>query len=200
MAVYRGKYILEGLGSISPEMEHNLDIAYDICMSYKGDFPCEMCGRCCHQPHIVVRPEEIDRVSTAAGIPLPVFMTEYLVRMPDGRFLFRKTDPCAFLGKDNRCTIWKDRPQICDDFPYAVSMFMSRVYLALTNPDADIMSLISYMDDEWPCTRVIKADIASKIEAARKDVVAQRSGAPRRSRAARPRTRRTVCRGPAPPG
>ena len=200
MAVYRGKYILEGLGSISPEMEHNLDIAYDICMSYKGDFPCEMCGRCCHQPHIVVRPEEIDRVSTAAGIPLPVFMTEYLVRMPDGRFLFRKTDPCAFLGKDNRCTIWKDRPQICDDFPYAVSMFMSRVYLALTNPDADIMSLISYMDDEWPCTRVIKADIVSKIEAARKDVVAQRSGAPRRSRAARPNTRRTVCRGPAPPG
>ena len=68
------------------------------------------------------------------------------------------------------------------------------------NPDADIMSLISYMDDEWPCTRVIKADIASKIEAARKDVVAQRSGAPRRSRAARPNTRRTVCRGPAPPG
>lgn len=200
MAVYRGKYILEGLGSISPEMEHNLDIAYDICMSYKGDFPCEMCGRCCHQPHIVVRPEEIDRVSTAAGIPLPVFMTEYLVRMPDGRFLFRKTDPCAFLGKDNRCTIWKDRPQICDDFPYAVSMFMSRVYLALTNPDADIMSLISYMDDEWPCTRVIKADIVSKIEAARKDVVAQRSGAPRRSRAARPSTRRTVCRAPAPPG
>ena len=69
MAVYRGKYILEGLGSITPEMEHNLDLAYGICMSYKEDFPCEMCGRCCHQPHIVVRPEEIDRISSSANIP-----------------------------------------------------------------------------------------------------------------------------------
>ncbi len=56
MAVYRGKYILQGLGTISPAMEHNLDIAYGICTSYR-DVPCEMCGRCCHQPEIVVRPE-----------------------------------------------------------------------------------------------------------------------------------------------
>lgn len=175
MAVYRGKYVLQGLGTITPEMEHNLDIAYEICMSYKDGFPCEMCGRCCHQPHIAVRPEEIDRVSSAAGIPLYTFMTEYLVQMPDGRFLMRRTDPCAFLGEDNRCTIWKDRPEICDEFPYAVSMFMSRVYLALTNDDADIMDLISYMDDTWPCTRVIKADIGDRIEARRGDVIRARS-------------------------
>ena len=50
-------------------------------------------------------------------------------------------------------------------------MFMSRVYLALTNPDADINELISYMDDTWPCTSVIKKDIADRVEAARKDVV-----------------------------
>ena len=44
MAIYRGKYILEGLGTITPQMEHNLDIAYEICMSYKDKFPCEMCA------------------------------------------------------------------------------------------------------------------------------------------------------------
>lgn len=175
MAVYRGKYILEGLPSISPGMEHNLDLAYDICMSYKGRFPCEMCGRCCHQPHIVVRPDEIDRVASAAGILIPDFLRDYLVRTDDGRFLFKRTDPCAFLGPDRRCTIWRDRPQICDDFPYAVSMFMSRVYLALVNPDADIMSMISYMDDSWPCTREIRRDIAERVEAARPMVVPQRS-------------------------
>ena len=98
-------------------------------------------------------------------------MRNYLVQTGDGRFLFKKTNPCAFLGPDNRCRIWKDRPQICDDFPYAVSMFMSRVYLALTNPDADIDELIAYMDDDWPCTRVIKDDIAQRIEAARDRVV-----------------------------
>ncbi|MBR1973365.1 MAG: YkgJ family cysteine cluster protein [Candidatus Methanomethylophilaceae archaeon] len=171
MATYRGRYDLQGLGTITPEMEHNLDIAYEICMSYRPEFPCEMCGRCCHQPNIVIRPEEVDRVSSAAGIPLYQFMTEYVYRTPDGRMLLAKTEPCAFLGKDNRCKIWKNRPSICDDFPYAVSMFMSRVYLALTNPDVDILDLIGYMDEEWPCTRVIRESIGRKVEERRGDVV-----------------------------
>ncbi|MCQ2069712.1 MAG: YkgJ family cysteine cluster protein [archaeon] len=169
MAVYRGKYILEGLNKISPEMERDLDLAYDICMSYRDDFPCEMCGRCCHQPNIVIRPEEVDRVSNAAGIDLGTFMTQYVRQTYDGRILFNKTEngPCRFLGKDKKCTIWKDRPQICDDFPYAVSMFMSRVYLALTNPEADVLELISYMDDKWPCTKVIRSSIFKKVEEGR---------------------------------
>ncbi len=171
MAVYREKYILYGLDSISPEMEHNLDLAYDICMSYRGAFPCEMCGRCCHQPHIMVCPEEIDRVSAAAGIQPYDFIRDYLVRTEDGRFLFKRTNPCAFLGKDNKCKIWRSRPQICDDFPYVVSMFMSRVYLALTNPDADVEALTSYMDDDWPCSRIIKRDITDRVVSARKNVI-----------------------------
>jgi Fe-S-cluster containining protein len=81
--------------------------------------------------------------------------------------LFRKTGPCAFLGKDNRCTIWKDRPEVCRVFPYAASMFMSRVYIAISNEEADIIELLGYMDDSWPCTKVIKADISERIEKAK---------------------------------
>ena len=167
MAVYREKYVLRGLKEISPEMERDLDLAYDICMSYKDDFPCEMCGRCCHQPNIAVLPEEVDRIAAAAGISLHEFVTKYLVRASDGRLLLSKTDPCAFLGKDNRCRIWRDRPEICRDFPYAVSMFMSRVYLALTDDDADIAELTEYMDGSWPCTRIIRSSISEKIKETR---------------------------------
>lgn len=166
MAVYRGKYILQGLNHITPEMERDLDRAYGICNSY-SDIPCEMCGKCCSQPEIIVRPEEIDRVSVAGGIPLYEFMKDYLVQTDDGRFLFKKTKPCAFLGKDKRCTIWNDRPEICNDFPYMVSRFMSRVYLAITNDDADILDLISYMDAKWPCTKIIRSTISEKVEKAR---------------------------------
>jgi len=167
MAVYRGKYVLRGLKEISPEMERDLDLAYGICMSYKDDFPCEMCGRCCHQPNIAVLPEEVDRIASAAGIPLHDFITEYLLRTSDGRLLFSRTDPCAFLCEDNRCRIWKDRPEICRDFPYAVSMFMSRAYLALTDDKADILELIEYMDDSWPCTKIIRSSISEKIKETR---------------------------------
>ena len=167
MAVYRGKYVLRGLREITPEMEKDLDLAYGICMSYKDGFPCEMCGRCCHQPNIVVRPEEVDPLARAAGIPLQEFISDYIIRTSDGRLLFSKTDPCVFLGGDNRCKVWKDRPEICRDFPYAVAMFMSRVYIALTDESADIIELIEYMDDTWPCTKVIRSSISEKIEEAR---------------------------------
>ena len=167
MAVYKGKYVLQGLKEITPEMEKDLDLAYGICMSYRGEFPCEMCGRCCHQPSIVVRPDEVDRIARSAEIPLHDFIARYLVRTSDGRMLFSRTDPCAFLSGDNRCRIWKDRPEICRDFPYAVSMFMSRVYIALTNDGADIMELTEYMDGSWPCTKAIRSSIADKIQKAK---------------------------------
>jgi len=169
MAVYRGKYILPGLDRISPEMEADLNLAYGICESYRTEFPCEQCGRCCHQPNIVIQPEEVDHIAAAAGIPLYDFMTQTVYQTADGRLLFKKGKdaPCRFLGSDRHCTIWRDRPEICDDFPYLVSMFMSRVYLALVNPDVDILQLIEYMDDQWPCTRNIKSTIAERVAAGR---------------------------------
>lgn len=178
MAVYRGKYVLPGLKEISPEMKEDLDLAYEICMSYRDSFPCEMCGRCCRQPNIVIRPEEVDRISHAAGIPLHDFVTGYIVRTSDGRLLFSRTDPCAFLDKDGRCRIWKDRPEICGDFPYAVSMFMSRVYIALTDENADIMQLTEYMDGTWPCTAVIRSSISEKVEASKRRRQAVRPAGP----------------------
>ncbi|MCL2333549.1 MAG: YkgJ family cysteine cluster protein [Candidatus Methanoplasma sp.] len=168
MAVYRGKYVLQGLKEITPEMKKDLDLAYEICMSYNDNFPCEMCGKCCRQPNILVLPEEVDRISSAAKIPLHEFVSKYLVRTSDGRMLFAKTDPCAFLSVDNKCKIWKDRPEVCRDFPYAVSMFMSRVYIALTDENADIIKLTEYMDETWPCTKVIRGTVSEKINEARK--------------------------------
>ncbi|MDR0524037.1 MAG: YkgJ family cysteine cluster protein [Candidatus Methanoplasma sp.] len=175
MAVYRGKYILKGLDRITPEMERDLDLAYEVCASYGDSFPCEMCGRCCHQPNIAVLPGEVDSLSAASGIPLDEFVAGHLRRSADGGFLLKKTRPCEFLGADGLCTIWKGRPEICRDFPYAVSMFMSRVYIAITDPRADIIDMISYMDGSWPCTAAIRGSIASKVEEAR--AVRSRDGA-----------------------
>ena len=167
MAVYRGKYILDGLEEIPPDMEADLDLAYDICQELKDTSPCEMCGKCCHQHFITVRDEEVDRVAEGAGLDPYTFVKDYLYR-DAGRWLFSNVNPCAFLREDNKCRIWKDRPEICDDFPYMVSMFMSRVYLAIVNPEHDIMPDLEYMDDTWPCTPNIKTRIVPMIEKARK--------------------------------
>ena len=42
-------------------MLRDLDMAYELCQSLKDDSPCEMCGRCCHQPYITVRDTDFAR-------------------------------------------------------------------------------------------------------------------------------------------
>jgi len=164
MAKYRDKYILEGLDSIPDEMLKDLDLAYDVCKKLHDTSECRMCGRCCHQPNITVMDDEVERIASQTEMELFDFVTEYLYREED-RWLFKKSGACRFLGPDNKCTIWPARPEICGDFPYLVSKFMSRVYLSIVNPDHDID--LSYMDDDWPCTSIIKESIHSLIEKAR---------------------------------
>lgn len=168
MAIYRDRYILDGLDEIPPDMLRDLDIAYDLCQTLKDTSPCEMCGKCCHQPFITVRDEEVESVAQAAGTDAVSFMFQYLTRdNEEGKWLFRHTNPCAFLNDDNRCRIWKGRPEICNEFPYMVSMFMSRVYLSIVNEGHDILPDLEYMDDTWPCTKIIKERIPRLIEEAR---------------------------------
>lgn len=168
MAIYRDRYILDGLDEISSDMLRDLDIAYDLCQTLKDTSPCEMCGKCCHQPFITVRDEEVESVAQAAGTDAVSFMFQYLTRdNEEGKWLFRHTNPCAFLNDDNRCRIWKGRPEICNEFPYMVSMFMSRVYLSIVNEGHDILPDLEYMDDTWPCTKIIKERIPGLIEEAR---------------------------------
>ena len=168
MAIYRDRYILDGLDEIPPDMLRDLDIAYDLCQTLKDTSPCDMCGKCCHQPFITVRDEEVESVAQAAGTDAVSFMFQYLTRdNEEGKWLFRHTNPCAFLDDDNRCRIWKGRPEICNEFPYMVSMFMSRVYLSIVNEGHDILPDLEYMDETWPCTKIIKERIPGLIEEAR---------------------------------
>lgn len=165
MVLYRGKYILEGLDEIPPQMERDLDLAYEACLSLKEKYPCEMCGKCCHQPFITVRDSEVERIADYMGISPYDFVMNYLDRdEEENKWLMRKTNPCAF-HENRKCKIWKGRPEICDDFPYMVSMFMSRVYLAIVNDSYKID--LDYMDDTWPCTKVIKSNVDRLIAEAK---------------------------------
>ncbi|MDR2866869.1 MAG: YkgJ family cysteine cluster protein [Methanomassiliicoccaceae archaeon] len=164
MAKYRGKYILDGLDEIPPEMLRDLDLAYDACKQLHDHFPCEMCGRCCHQANITVMDDEVERMASHLNMTADGFTDDFLYR-EDGRWLFKKSGRCRFLGNDDKCAIWEQRPLICSDFPYLVSKFMSRVYLSIVNgTDIDL----SYMEDDWPCTPVIKKKIGAPIEDARR--------------------------------
>ncbi len=164
MVKYRNKYILDGLDAIPDDMLRDLDLAYDVCMQLGSSAECECCGKCCHQPFITVMDDEVERISSFIGMDPYDFVMEYLYR-EDDRWLLRKDGKCRFLGNDNRCTIWKGRPEICRDFPYMVSKLMSSVYLSIAYPEYKMD--LSYMEDDWPCTPGIKGSVKELVERAR---------------------------------
>jgi hypothetical protein len=163
MVKYRGKYILEGLDEIPPDMLADLDAAYDICMEMHNGSECEMCGKCCHQANITVMDGEIGRIATHLKMNGNEFIEEYLYKR-DGLWLFRKSGACRFLNEEKKCRIWEERPLICRDFPYLVAKFMSRVYLSIVN---DTTIDLEYMEDSWPCTPKIKGCVEKMIKKAR---------------------------------
>ena len=168
VAKYRGKYELTGLnGPIPEEMLHNLDISYDICHEMEDHNHCEQCGRCCYQDFIIVLDSDLERMAEKLQMPLRAFITTYLYR-DKGKWFIKKTNPCAFLQEDKRCAIHDARPEVCRDFPYTVSKFMSRVYLALQDNGCSLD--LEYMDKEWPCTQRIIAEAPEMLRRIRPDV------------------------------
>jgi uncharacterized protein len=48
------------------------------------------------------------------------------------RFLVSR--PCPFLGDDNHCTVYEDRPRVCQDYPHLYKKgFRSRTFGVLNN-------------------------------------------------------------------
>jgi Fe-S-cluster containining protein len=61
------------------------------------------------------------------------FIATYLKVDDDGDFV-TKTHPCPFLGADNYCTIYDQRPSDCQRFPYTdEDVIIKRQSLTLKN-------------------------------------------------------------------
>ncbi len=83
-----------------------------------AEIDCQDCGRCCRELRPGMTDEEQVRLAGRAGMTVAEFRECYLV--PDEEEpenLQMKICPCPFL-KDNRCTVYEDRPAECRDYPY----------------------------------------------------------------------------------
>jgi Fe-S-cluster containining protein len=78
---------------------------------------CTTCAHCCRTLQIVVDAQDIRKLAARLGIKPSQFSRRYVQTAADGTKHLIST-PCAFLGDDNRCTVYEDRPRACRDFPY----------------------------------------------------------------------------------
>lgn len=94
---------------------------------------CTACANCCRTLQIVVDNKDIRRLAARLGMTLAQFSRRY-VQVDTDKTKYFASPPCPFLGPDNRCTVYEDRPQACRDFPFLHSEgFRRRTLVMIQN-------------------------------------------------------------------
>ncbi len=78
---------------------------------------CLSCAACCKNYSPRFKTTDIKRISKLLKMKESVFIDTYLKIDEDGDYVVKST-PCPFLGADNYCGIYEDRPSDCRRFPY----------------------------------------------------------------------------------
>lgn len=94
---------------------------------------CLQCANCCKSYSPRFKTTDIKRISKHLKIKESEFIHTYLRLDADGDYV-TKTTPCPFLGIDNYCSIYEQRPGDCTRFPYTdEDVLLKRPQLTLKN-------------------------------------------------------------------
>ncbi len=94
---------------------------------------CLQCANCCKNYSPRFKTPDIKRISRHLKMRESEFIEKYLVVDEDGDFV-ANAKPCPFLGSDNYCSIYDERPSDCRRFPYTdEDVFIKRKELTLKN-------------------------------------------------------------------
>jgi hypothetical protein len=98
-----------------------------------GAIDCLQCANCCKNYSPRFKTPDIKRISKHLGLRESDFIDTYLKVDEEGDFVV-KSLPCPFLGADNYCTIYDQRPSDCRRFPYTdEDVIIKRQPLTLKN-------------------------------------------------------------------
>lgn len=78
---------------------------------------CLECANCCGTTGPLFTDKDIGRIARHLRIKPSKFTEKYLRIDEDKDYVLRQV-PCAFLGEDNRCSIYNVRPKACREFPH----------------------------------------------------------------------------------
>ena len=92
---------------------------------------CLTCANCCKTTSPIFYQNDIERLSNALKVKPGDFIEQYLCVDEDRDYVLKST-PCPFLGQDNYCSVYQDRPKACREYPHThrkkVVQIMDLVY------------------------------------------------------------------------
>ena len=102
---------------------------------------CLACANCCKTTSPLFRDVDIKRISKRLRMPVGKFIAQYL-RIDEDNDYVLQSSPCTFLGDDNKCSIYEDRPLACREYPHTDRKNMYQI-LDLTLINSQICPAVS---------------------------------------------------------
>ncbi len=94
---------------------------------------CLSCAQCCKNYSPRFKQPDIKRIAKLLKMKEGDFTQQYL-RLDEDNDYVVKSSPCPFLGSDNHCSIYEDRPSDCRRYPYTdEDVLFKRISLTLKN-------------------------------------------------------------------
>lgn len=92
-----------------------------------AEIDCLACGNCCRSLGPMILPNDVDQLSKSLCIKPSVFIEKYLRTDEDGDMVFQSM-PCPFLGSDNYCAVYENRPKACREYPHTDRKNFYQIY------------------------------------------------------------------------
>jgi uncharacterized protein len=114
---YRFRAFLKGKCRLEPEQID--ERVFAATRRVWAGIDCTECANCCKQVRPTLSEEEVDRLARRLEISREQFIERYVVRSEPGddNPWIARSAPCPFL-KENRCSVYEDRPADCSGYPY----------------------------------------------------------------------------------
>lgn len=109
------KKFLQGLKKKDPRNVD--DLFHALHEEVFQEMDCLDCANCCKTTSPIFYQTDIERVAKSLRMKPGDFIEKYL-RIDEDKDYVLKSSPCPFLGDDNYCSVYDDRPKACREYPH----------------------------------------------------------------------------------
>ncbi|MFT7588731.1 MAG: Fe-S-cluster containining protein [Limisphaerales bacterium] len=119
------------------------DVAEELHKEAFTKISCLDCANCCSTISPIVTLTDIKNISKYIGMKPGDFKEKYIIRDDEGDYVMNST-PCPFLGADNYCEIYDERPRACREYPHTdAAQFSAKI--KLHNDNAQYCPAVFYI-------------------------------------------------------
>jgi Fe-S-cluster containining protein len=109
---------------------------------------CLSCANCCKTTSPIFRDIDIKRISKRLKISEMQLIKQFLYLDKENDYVLNFA-PCPFLGSDNYCSIYEDRPLACKEYPHTNRKNMHQI-LDLTLKNTTICPAVALIVEKIP--------------------------------------------------